>query len=325
MDLPIIINKDCLTPLHKQLTDAVRDAIVSSRLSPRQALPSSRELAVTLAISRRTVVRSYNDLISQGYLETTFGGRTFVSGSPPVDSTAVQAAPDPERQPVDECLVSNFARQLLRQDQEIVDFSHFSPFNYCGPPSDMVPIKQWRQILSKHCNDPLQMDYVLDIFGYRPLREEICKYLRRSKALQCDAEQLIASVDTQTSLDLVGRALINPGDVVVVENPGYFYARELFIAYGADIRPMPIDESGLVVSNLNNIKEHCKLILVTPSHQDPLGSVMTLERRRFFVGVGEGQLRLHRRRRLRQRLFVLVSAAAGFARIGQDRSGSLPL
>jgi GntR family transcriptional regulator/MocR family aminotransferase len=283
MDLPIIVNKSHVVPLHRQLTKALRDAIRNGSIAPKQTLPSSRELAQSLAISRRTVVRSYNDLISQGYLETTFGGGTFVHRSPPVED--VEPKEQEQTEEVDERYLSQFTANLLRSETEMLDFGQFARLNYCAAPADLLPTKQWRQALSKYLTvtDTDELDYVVDIFGYRPLREEICRYLRRSKALNCDADQMIAFSDTFTCLDLIARTLINPGDLVVVENPGYIYARQLFEAYGAKIIPVTVDENGLVVSELAKISGRVKLIHVTPSHQDPTGVVMPVERRHALL------------------------------------------
>lgn len=283
MDLPIVIHKEALVPLHRQLTNSLRDAINAGLLPPKQGLPSTRELAETLSISRRTVVRSYNDLISQGYLETKFGGSTFVSLKPPVDS-GDRATAD-ARPAVNSDLLSDFAIQLLNTVGDSLDFSYFSRLNYCGAPADLLPVKQWRQLLSKQCatTDPAQLGYVSDVFGDRTLREAISRYLRRSKGLQCDGDQLISFSDTKMSLDLIARTLINPGDIVVVEDPGYVYARELFIAHGAEVIPVPIDDQGLLVEQLRSLGRHCKLLYCTPSHQDPTGAVMSFERRKELL------------------------------------------
>jgi len=283
MDLPIVISKDLLVPLHRQLTDAVRDAITSGRLAAKQALPSTRELAESLSISRRTVVRSYNDLTSQGYLETTFGGGTFVSRNPPIDCAPEAFQPAPT--PIDNRCLSDFTKHILRSNNEMVDFGNFEPLNFCAGPADLLPIKQWRQVLSKYLagGDVGQLDYVVDIAGFRELREQLCQYLRRSKALRCDTEQILAFADTFSCLDLTATTLINPGDSVVVENPGYIYARQLFEAHGAKVHALPVDEDGLIVEQLYNIREHCKLMLVTPSHHDPTGAVMSLPRRHSLL------------------------------------------
>lgn len=282
MDLPIVLHKDSLLPLHKQLTDALRTAISSGRLLPKQPLPSTRELAESLAVARRTVIRSYNDLISQGYVETKSGGGTFVSGSPPIE-TVSHSAPVPAKY-LDGDALSQFTQQVLKKESS-VDFANFFRLNFCAAPADLLPTKQWRQSLSKYLNatESEQLDYVVDIFGYRPLREQISRFLRHSKALQCTADQVIAFSDTFTGLDLIARAFINPGDTVVVEDPGYSYARQLFKAYGANVIPVPIDEDGLIVDELHKINKRCKLIVVTPSHQDPTGAVMPLERRKALL------------------------------------------
>jgi GntR family transcriptional regulator/MocR family aminotransferase len=131
--------------------------------------------------------------------------------------------------------------------------------------------------------NPLRLDYAAHVFGHRPLREAIASYLRRSKGLECQADQIVVFADSQHAHDLIARLFLNPGDVVVMENPGYGAARKLFQCYRATVCPIPVDAEGLVTNELESVRGRCKLIYVTPSHHDPTGAAMPMVRRRALL------------------------------------------
>jgi GntR family transcriptional regulator/MocR family aminotransferase len=266
--------------MHKQLTMALKDAIQSGRLAPGQMLPSSRELAQSLGLSRDTIVRSYDDLSSQGFIQMKTARGTFVSLNPPVKVDLADGQMVNES-PVLPAL-SAFANRLL-------DLSGCSPgcadsveLNHGAAPADILPVAIWRQLLSRRCAaaDGHNFDCAEEeIFGYRPLRQQISRFLNHAKGLSSTPNNVIVFSDSQSHLDLVARMTINPGDLVVCENPGYTGARELFEAYGARVHTVPVDEHGMMVAALNQLEERCKLLYVTPSHHDPTGAVMPLARR----------------------------------------------
>lgn len=280
MDLPLILEPGSSISMHKQLTRALKDAIQSGRLTPGQMLPSSRELAQSLGLSRDTIVRSYDDLNSQGFIEIKAARGTFVSINPPTNSSSVSGQMVKERHVLP--VLSAFAKRL-------VDLSGCSPgcadiveLNHGAAPADILPVAIWKQLLSRRCvaADAHNFEYAdEEIFGYRPLRQQISRFLNHAKGLSSTPNNIIVFSDSQSHLDLVVRMTINPGDLVVCENPGYTGARELFQAYGARIHPVPVDEQGMMIGPLNQIEERCKLLYVTPSHQDPTGAVMPLARR----------------------------------------------
>jgi GntR family transcriptional regulator/MocR family aminotransferase len=115
--------------------------------------------------------------------------------------------------------------------------------------------------------------------GYERLRESISSYLGRSRALRCTANRVALFSGAQSALDLICRLMLDPGDTVVVEEPGSPCARRIFQTHGANIISCPVDEQGIVVEELYKLDARVKLIYVTPSHQDPLGVVMSIERR----------------------------------------------
>ncbi|MBW4643470.1 MAG: PLP-dependent aminotransferase family protein [Goleter apudmare HA4340-LM2] len=282
MDFVITIDSQADLPLHRQVYEELRRAILSGRLAPGQKLPSTRRLAKSLSISRSTVTQSYEQLLSEGYLETTVGSGTFVCrrlpddllDTAPVESTPQQAGSSISLSAYGESLTERSLFYLPEPEAQI-------SFSYGRPAFDQFPLNLWRQLLSRHCHaDHDVLDYASNSRGYQPLREAIAAYLARSRAVKCSAEQIIMIGGSQQGLDLITRLLIDRGEWVAVEEPGYLGGRRAFLAQGACLFPVSVDESGLLVSSLTTgITPNIKLIYVTPSHQFPTGALLSLPRR----------------------------------------------
>ncbi|NDJ22300.1 aminotransferase class I/II-fold pyridoxal phosphate-dependent enzyme [Nostoc sp. B(2019)] len=282
MDFVITINPQAALPLHRQVYEELRQAILLGRLVPGQRLPSTRSLSQSLGISRATVTQSYEQLLSEGYLEATPGSGTFVChqipddllNTVPIQSTSKVANLSLPLSTYGAGL-TNRALFRLPEPQAQINFS------YGRPAFDRFPIDLWRKLLSRHCRSSADvLDYTTDSMGYRPLREAIASYLARSRAVKCSTEQIIIVGGSQQGLDLITRLLIDRSDWIAVEEPGYLGARRTFLAQGACLFPVSVDESGLLVSNLTTgTIPNIKLIYVTPSHQFPTGVILSLPRR----------------------------------------------
>jgi len=282
MDFVITINSQAGLPLHRQVYEELRQAILSGRLAPGQRLPSTRSLSQSLGISRSTVTQSYEQLLSEGYLEATMGSGTFVCDQLPddlLDTAPIELMPQGTNSslPLSAYGESLTDRSLFRLPEPEVQIN----FSYGRPAFDNFPIDLWRKLLSRYCRSSANvLDYSNDSMGYRPLREAIASYLSRSRAVKCSTEQIIIIGGSQQGLDLITRLLINRGDWIAVEEPGYLGAQRAFLAQGACLFPVSVDQSGLVVSSLTtDITPNIKLIYVTPSHQFPTGAVLSLPRR----------------------------------------------
>ena len=290
MDFVITLNNNDVLPLHRQLYEELRRLILSGRLVPGQRLPSTRRLAKSLLISRATVTQSYDQLLSEGYLQTIIGSGTYVCDHLPDDLLAaavpeVTAAQLPAAQLVQ---LSAYGANLLTTDYSTQTGDNSSnqktliSFQYGAPALDQIPLKQWRQLLSRHCRTANRemFDYTNDSQGYQPLREAIARYLVQSRAVQCETDQVLIVSGSQQALDLITRVFIEQDDEVAIENPGYLDARRIFLANGAKLLPIPVDKSGIVVERLSDYNAaKIKLIYVTPSHQFPTGAVLSLARR----------------------------------------------
>jgi GntR family transcriptional regulator / MocR family aminotransferase len=276
-DLAIYLNRD--QPLQQQLYRELRQAILCGRLLPRQKIPSTRSLAQSLSISRTTVTLCYEQLLSEGYLKTAIGSGTYVCAQIPDDLLLSEAPIRNETYPPKLCQLSNYGTALEAVDlTRILELDVPFSFRYGRPALDQFPLKLWRRLLSRRCSAADWLDYAIDPLGYYPLREQITQYLTRARAVQCTPEQVVITNGSQQALDLILRLLIDPGDAVVMEEPGYLNARQLFSTQGANIFPVPVDESGLKVSELPH-QTAIKLIHVTPSHQFPTGAILSLPRR----------------------------------------------
>jgi len=283
MDLAIALSHEAATPLHRQLYEELRRAILNGRLSPGQKLPSTRSLAKSLGISRIVVTQSYEQLNDEGYLQTTVGSGTFVCAQLPDDllhSAALPSEPKSDRSPIK---LSQYGAGLAELNISVIAQADAPvSFRYGQPAFDQFPIHLWRKLLSRHCRSSLDwLDYATDLLGHKPLREAIARYLSRSRAVQCEPDQILIVSGTQQALDLIARLLVNPGETVAVEEPGYLGVRQhTFLSQGAKLLPISVDESGLVVEQLvKSPTDNIKLVYVTPSHQFPTGAVLSLQRR----------------------------------------------
>src|SRR5499426_710763 len=306
MDFAITLDQRSATPLHKQLYDELRRAILTGRLKPGERVPSTRGLSQSLGVSRATVTLSYEQLLSEGYLRASTGSGTFVGCELPDDLLKTKPveksrpASSAQETGVQETGPQEATRriELSRYGASIADSAPFEPpepeapinFRTGCPALDEFPLQQWRRLMIKHyrakddsmldVKDCVTLDYAPDSQGYGPLREAIAGYLRHARAVKCDADQVVIVNGAQQAVDLIAKLLIDRGDQVAIENPGYLGARRVFLAHGAELLPAPVDESGIVVDALTSkSKGGLKLVCVTPSHQFPTGVTLTLARR----------------------------------------------
>ncbi len=291
MEIAVTLDSQSAVPLHRQLYEEIRRAILSGRLAPRTRVPSTRALAGSLGISRATVTASYDYLLSEGYLEAATGSGTYVCKTLPdellrpqkgkADQRAGEAAEkQPPRKPM-RVRLSRLGASLY--EKQWLDYGGDEPeiqFTFGRPDLEHFPMRVWLQLLNQRAktNQLWKLDCPSQSRGYVPLREAIADYLARARAVQCKPEQVIIVNGSQQALDLVARVLIDRGDAVGIENPGYIGAKKVFEVQGANLVPLGVDASGLVVSQVP-ANANLKLVYVTPSHQFPTGVVLSLPRR----------------------------------------------
>jgi len=246
-------------------------------------MPSTRELAAALRVSRATVATAYDQLMAEGYLDTQHGSGTFVCRDlPDVPVGAAAAAPARPRAAQPPMQVSAFAARLAPVKWRGPAGPRVLNLSTDGPSFDQFPFDVWKRLVRRHLQSlgPSLFHYAVDGAGHPALRGTLAAYLGRSRAVRCAPDQIIVASGSQQALDLCARVLVDPDDEVAVEDPGYLGARELFAASGARVRPVPVDRDGLVVSAL---PPSARLVYITPSHQFPLGVSMSLARRLELV------------------------------------------
>jgi GntR family transcriptional regulator/MocR family aminotransferase len=275
----IVINRRSSRPLHRQIYDAFRSAIVRRSLSSGQQIPSTRALAAELSISRIPILTAYAQLLAEGYFESRVGAGTFVSRSLPDQTSSVSRnanttpiTPRPHQ-------VSRASLRLPPHQREPWT-RRYGPFTISQPALDSFPFRIWANLVARHGRNPLarSLEYG-EPMGLKHLREVIAVYLRTSRGVHCDPQQIMIVSGSQQALDLSARVLLNPGDSVWLEEPGYWLARHVLLATGCRIIPVPVDTEGLNVAAGIKLHRAARAALVAPSHQYPLGVTMSASRR----------------------------------------------
>lgn len=266
----------------RRIADDLRDQISRSIYAPGEALPSTRALAEELGVSRGTVTAAYEQLHAEGFIDASQGARTRVAGG----SSATRPAPmrrDTQLPPA----VSSWSTRLAelpmpqpRAEGVAVDF------RYGDLRGQDFPTLGWKRAVDAAAlKRPDRLGYDA-ASGLPALRQALQAYLWRSRGLHCDADQIIIVNGSQQGIDLVARVLVDAGDRVVIEHPCYPMARSVFAAGGARLAPVPVDDDGLQTDALAAY-EKARLAFVTPSHQFPLGGVLSAERRREIISWAE--------------------------------------
>jgi GntR family transcriptional regulator/MocR family aminotransferase len=277
LDLPLDLGQHGES-IHRGLYGALRAAMLEGRVPAGSRLPSTRALADQLGVARGTVVAVFEQLRAEGYVTGRVGSGTRVAASLPdawFKTQGVSAARAPAKRPAP--TLSRWGRSLQRSRNEPLGTPR--PFRAHLPAVDAFPSELWGQMVARRARDEKLLLGEAATRGYAPLCEAVAGYLRSSRGVSCTAEQVVILPSTQQVLDLMARLVLDPGDQVWIENPGYRGARAVFEAAGASVVPVPVDDSGLVVEAGMRRAPSARLVYVTPSHQAPLGVTLSLERR----------------------------------------------
>lgn len=269
------------TPLNRQIYQAIREAILSQLLPSALQLPSSRDLAQELGISRNTVTYAYEQLIAEGYLETRAGSGTYIADTTPDQIPETRLNMPPLTDPSGESELSAHGAQLIQQAG--VSDLQWGAFMPGVPDVTLFPNKIWSRLQNKHWRRS-RADLLTygDAGGYLPLREAIAEYLRMARSVNCNANQVIITTGIHQSLDIVVKLLGEHGDSAWVEDPCYWGTRSVLNSLGIKPVAIPVDAEGMRM-RLANLRQPPRFICATPSHQYPLGMVMSLSRRRMLL------------------------------------------
>ena len=241
-------------------------------------LPATRDLAGQYGLSRGTVVGAFDQLCSEGYLVGTVGSGTRVNAVLPEDLLEAPRVPGRRPAPLPPPVrsLSAFARKVaLFRGYES---RPLAAFRANQPALDLFPITIWAQVAARRLRRATTALLLgTEPLGYRPLQEVVADYLRTSRGVRCEPNQVAIVSGAQEALDLVARLVLGPGDRVAIEEPGYVGAARVFEAVGATIIPVPVDSEGIALSSRG--WRGVRLAYVTPAHQFPLGIGMSLPRR----------------------------------------------
>ena len=296
----LVVDSSADAPLYRQVYEGLRDAILAGRLARGARLPSSRALAADLGVARNTVLQAFDQLRSEGYLQGRRGGGTRAREVLPDSLLTVpsaraarsqgvrdtrRGAPTPPPLPPSSTSVaapriSERGRTLVASGSALIrSAGPHVPFELGVPAHDAFPHRLWGQLTARRWRRGDVDMGERDPAGEPSLRSAIAEYLGAARGVRCSPEQVLVLNGAQQALHLVAQLLLDPGDQVWIEEPGYVGARVAFQAAGARLEPVPIDDDGLDVGAGVQRAPDARLAYVTPSHQFPLGVVMSAARR----------------------------------------------
>jgi GntR family transcriptional regulator/MocR family aminotransferase len=265
-------------PMHRQIYSALRRYMLEGQIQQQTLLPSTRALAEDLKVGRNTVIAAYDQLLAEGFIEARAGSGTWVA---PIQ----HKRPMPTRPP-------RSTEKLSRRGQTIVNGPQpprnagVINFHPGVPETATFPFSIWSSLLVRNgrCRDESLLGY-LNFAGHPGLRATIASNISLSRGINCTAGQVIVVTGAQAALDLVSRVLMDEGDNVWMEEPGYLGAKSAFLASGARLAPLKVDRRGWDLSDPSLPPP--RLIYVTPSCQWPFGTIMRIEERLQLLDIAE--------------------------------------
>ena len=245
-------------PLYQQLYGHLRKAILAGRLSKGMKLPSTRALAEELRVSRNTVLTAYDQLTAEGYIESVEGSGTFVADILPEQllttwARDISSVPLPPSTEAPQPTLSQRAQTQMTSPQIIPSLPPTTdgrqrPFSLGMSAIEVFPYPLWARLIARQARQIAAGTLTYQHpAGYRPLCRAIAEYLTVARGLRCTPEQIVITAGAQGAFDLAARLLVNDGDPVWMEDPGYAGARGALLGTGAQAIPVPVDEEGLCV------------------------------------------------------------------------------
>jgi GntR family transcriptional regulator/MocR family aminotransferase len=267
--------------LQYQLYRRLREQILTGELLPGSKLPSTRALSVDLHLSRNTILYAFEQLIAEGFLQAETGSGTFVTSDLPDGMPRFERKSSKQKERHTKPRAwSRYGAVLSVPQDDSIPTANYRPFQPGFPALDSFPFDIWTRLLHRHRNNGQD-----GLLGYGPaqgneqLRKAIASYLAVARGVRCWPSQVIIVSGTQQALDLCARLFLNPGDSVLMEEPGYFGAQSAFQAAGAKLVPIRVDLSREPGWRVPKADASARLAYLTPSNQFPLGGTMPVTRR----------------------------------------------
>lgn len=273
-------------PAYRQLYRLLRQCILEGRLGPGTRLPSSRQLAADLSIARNTVLQVYEQLGVEGYVTAATGRGTFVADISHDLPVRVRSAAQADVPPP---WGTQGARLSARGEQLMRSLGHsdrqYGAFMAGVPDVAAFPVREWMRIQNRHWRKlrPELLSYAPS-GGYPPLRQALSEHLGATRSVVSNAGQVVITSGIHQVIDVAARLLCDVGDRVWIEEPAYWGIRNLLLSQGLDVVGIPVDAQGMN-PRVADLHRPPRMIIVTPSHQYPLGMVMSLARRRRLLEI----------------------------------------
>ena len=272
------LERDSKVPIYRQLDASLRRLILDGTLEPRQKLPSTRELARELGVSRITVKSVYEQLVAEGYAQSRTGAGTYIAEG--LDFEASPKIRRPRRKArVPDIEISDRSRSIM-SSKASMRHGQTEPFRPGVPALDKFPVKIWNKYMldAMNCDERHHLSYG-QVNGSTALRKSIARHLTDARGMQVEPDQIVITSGAQQAFVLIAFVLLNKGDTVWYENPGHIAGRDVMQIMGAKVVPVPIDAEGLDINYAVEKYPKPAIIFTTPSHQQPLGTTMSLVRR----------------------------------------------
>jgi GntR family transcriptional regulator / MocR family aminotransferase len=282
---PITFEREESRPLYHRLYDWFRSAIQTGQLRPGQKIPSTRYLASELKVSRITVLCAFQRLSAEGYIESSAGSGTYVAKAIPDQVARLRLNKQPRSVDGSQC---GGSRKISQLSAELAPFPTLpfglDAFRVGLPALDHFPVSIWSRLVARHWRKPKkEMLMYGDRMGFGPCREAIAEYVTMVRGVRCNASQVMIVNGSQQGFQIAARTLLDPGDPVWIEEPGYPGAVQAFHSVTGNPIPVPVDDEGLDVKEGIRRCPKARAAFITPSHQFPLGMTMSPGRRMMLL------------------------------------------
>jgi GntR family transcriptional regulator / MocR family aminotransferase len=274
-------------PLHAQVREALRSAILAGRLAPGARLPASRVLAADLGCARGTVLLALEQLAAEGYLAARPGSGTRVAATLPDDLTARPQPPEAARAPapVLSRRGARLAAGAAETGAEGPGLAAPDAFALGRPALDVFPYETWAKLLAAEWREAAAAQP--EPLGDPRLRRAVAAYLAAGRGVPCSAEAVIVTASIRQSLRLLAELLLDPGETAFVEEPGFPGLAQALRAAGLGVVPVPMGDKGFCAARARRLAPEARLAVVTPAQHYPLGTVMSLENRLALLAWAE--------------------------------------
>jgi GntR family transcriptional regulator/MocR family aminotransferase len=270
------IDRAADAPVFRQIYLQLRSAILSGTLRPATKLPSTRDLAVQLGVSRSAVVSAFEQLLAEGYASGKKGAGTYIAPGLPEPFEAIHG----RKKRLASVAKTAASSRDLRGFADVTEQSDERPFNLGRTLVDARTAELWRKLSARTLRSLGRHHFgYADPHGMLELRKSVCDYLQAARAVRCQPEQIVITAGTQQALDIVIRVMQGPDKEVWIEDPGYSLTRLALVAAGATVRPIPVDQYGINVAEGIRRAPKARAVFITPSHQFPKGVVLSMARR----------------------------------------------